>query len=225
MVSHFEVPSEQGAPPEATTPGDATARNVNDWADVDKRLRTWLDLLVTWNAKLDLTAARSEGELLDLMLADAFALSRHCPHGASVVDVGSGAGAPGLPLALIRPDLAVTLVEPLAKRVSFLRTVVGAVGRLDLRVHRGKASDLVEAPTRWDIALSRATFSPAEWLLTARALVRPPAESGLGGGSIWVLLAREEAPTCDGVELVDTVAYEWPNQGRARRAARYVPVR
>jgi len=181
--------------------------------EVDIRLRTWLDLLVTWNAKHDLTAARSEGELLDLMLADALALCVRVPKGAAVVDVGSGAGAPGLPLALMRPDLSMTLVEPLAKRVSFLRTAVGATGRVDVRIHRGKAHEL--APSEpWNVALSRATFAPAEWLETGRTLVEP-------AGSIWVLLAREEPPAAPGLELVESVAYTWPNQDRARRAVRY----
>ncbi len=181
--------------------------------DVVMRLRTWLDLLVTWNARHDLTAARSEGELLDLMLADALALCPRLPPAARVVDVGSGAGAPGLPLALLRPDLAVTLVEPLAKRVSFLRTVIGATSRLDVKIHHGKAADLGEKT--WDVAISRATFAPPEWLEAGRALVDP-------GGSVWVLLAREEPPEAQDMELAESFTYSWPNQGRPRRAVRYV---
>ncbi|WP_394833935.1 class I SAM-dependent methyltransferase [Pendulispora rubella] len=191
----------------------ATAADTTKGSSVDKGLRTWLDLLVTWNAKHDLTAARSEGELLDLMLADAFALSEHLPQRARLVDIGSGAGAPGLALALIRPDLAVTLVEPLAKRISFLRTVIGAIGRLDVKLHHGKAGEL--AGTTWDVALSRATFAPPEWLAVGRTLIEP-------GGSVWVLLAREEAPALEGMTLAEDFAYEWPNQQRARRAVRYV---
>src|SRR5258706_6321931 len=89
------------------------------------RIVTWLDLVATWNAKVDLTAARSPEELVDLMLADALVLARHKPPGRNVVDVGSGAGGPGLALHFARPDLSLTLVEPLQKRVSFLRTGSG----------------------------------------------------------------------------------------------------
>src|SRR4051812_30661419 len=78
----------------------------------------WLDLVATWNAKVDLTAARTTEELVDLMLADGLVLARHEKAGKNVVDVGSGAGGPGLALYLARPDLALTLVEPLQKRVS-----------------------------------------------------------------------------------------------------------
>src|SRR5262245_57629553 len=64
------------------------------------RIASWLDLVATWNAKVDLTAARSPEELVDLMLADALVLARHEPSGRNVVDVGSGAGGPGLALHL-----------------------------------------------------------------------------------------------------------------------------
>ena len=80
-------------------------------------VQKWLDLLAEWNARMDLTAARTEDERIDLMLADALALAPRIAEGARVVDVGTGAGAPGLALALLRPDLETTLVEPLTKRV------------------------------------------------------------------------------------------------------------
>jgi 16S rRNA (guanine527-N7)-methyltransferase len=92
-----------------------------------ERLETWLERLKEWNARIDLTAARSDDELVDLMVADALVLAPHIPADARLIDVGSGAGAPGLALALLRPDLGVTLVEPVGKRSAFLRTVVGEV--------------------------------------------------------------------------------------------------
>ncbi len=75
----------------------------------------WLERLEEWNARIDLTAARSREELVDLMVADALVLAPRMPTGARVVDVGTGAGAPGLALALLRADLRVTLVEPLGE--------------------------------------------------------------------------------------------------------------
>jgi 16S rRNA (guanine527-N7)-methyltransferase len=191
----------------------ASRFGVNVSNEIDMRVYTWLDLLVTWNAKMDLTAARSEAELCDLMLADAFALSSRVAPDARVVDIGSGAGAPGLPLALLRPDLKVTLVEPLSKRVSFLRTVIGSVGRVDIDVRRARVEEIAPGDV-WDVAISRATLAPEAWLSAGRGLVG-------AGGTIWVLLAREEAPSAEGTELLETIEYEWPNQNQIRRAARY----
>ena len=184
-------------------------------AAIERQLTAWLELMVEWNRSLDLTAARSGDELADLMLADAFALAPRLPPGARVVDVGSGAGAPGLPIALLRPDLHVTLVEPLSKRVSFLRTVLASVSRLDVTVTRARVEALPSGD-RWDVALSRATLAPAAWLEAGRALVTE-------GGSVWVLLAKDEPPggAIEGVRLSERVEYTWPRQGHTRHAARY----
>ncbi len=174
----------------------------------------WLALLQNWNARIDLTAARSDEELVDLMLADALVLGGKIPEGARVVDVGTGAGAPGLALALMRPDLRVTLVEPNGKRASFLRTVIGSVGRADVAILRTRAQTLGGQPA-WDVALSRATLPPAEWLELATKLAVP-------GGSAWLLLAKEAAPDAEGARLAETIPYQWPLTGADRVAARYL---
>jgi 16S rRNA (guanine527-N7)-methyltransferase len=62
------------------------------------------------------------------------------PAGSDVVDAGSGAGLPGIPLALARPDLRITLLEPMARRVTWLTEVVDELG-IAMRVHRGRAED------------------------------------------------------------------------------------
>lgn len=174
--------------------------------------KQWLDLLREWNARMDLTAARGDDELFDLMLADALMLSAHVPRGARVVDVGCGAGAPGLALALVRPDLAMTLVEPLAKRVAFLRTVLGTVGRTDVVLVREKGeATAARSPDGWDVAISRATLAPAAWIPLALRLA-PTA---------WALLAREEAPEIEGAVRSEEIAYEWPLTKAARRAVCY----
>ncbi len=79
------------------------------------------------------------------------------PDGARVVDVGSGAGLPGIPLALVRPDLEIVLVEPLARRVEWLQEVVDDLG-LTLEIERGRAEDPV-VRRRWegaDVVTARA---------------------------------------------------------------------
>jgi 16S rRNA (guanine527-N7)-methyltransferase len=176
-------------------------------------IETWLDRLQEWNARIDLTAARTPEELVDLMLADALVLAKHLAQGARLVDVGTGAGAPGLALAILRPDLKVTLVEPLAKRTSFLRTVLGALGRADVGVERARA-DALAGRRAWDVAVSRATLAPPAWLEAGTTLAAQ-------GGEVWVLLAREEPPGRAGAVLEAEHAYTWPLTGAARRAVSY----
>jgi 16S rRNA (guanine527-N7)-methyltransferase len=183
-----------------------------------RRIGAWIDLVAAWNRRIDLTAARSEDELCDLMLADALVLAPRLPQGGRVVDVGSGAGAPGLPVAILRPDLRVSLVEPLQKRVAFLRTAIGSVLPAGPRpeVVRARGEDVAaRGRERFAVAVSRATMAPSSWLSLGAELA--PA------GEVWVLLAREAPPSLDGWAAADDVRYAWPLTGAERRAVRYVP--
>jgi len=179
---------------------------------VERALETWLDALAEWNEKIDLTAAKDARGLVWLMLADAMMLARATPTGSSVVDVGTGAGAPGLALAILRPDLRVTLCEPLGKRAAFLRTCIGLLGAsVTLEAKRHDAL----AARSFDVAVSRATFPPEEWLAVGASLVKP-------GGSVWVLLAQGDAPSLDGWAVAETLAYEDASTGAKKRLVRYV---
>ncbi len=131
------------------------------------------------------------------------------------IDVGTGAGAPGLALAVLRPDLDVTLVEPLVKRGAFLRTVLGTLDlpRVSLETRRGEeVASLYGAA--WDVALARATLAPGAWLELARRLLKQ-------GGVAWVFLAREANPVNEALSRTDEVPYAWPLTAVARRLVRY----
>src|SRR4051794_17985598 len=160
-------------------------------------LGKWLTLLADWNKRIDLTAARTDAELGDLMLADAALLAKHIGPGVRVVDIGAGAGAPGLALALMRPDLEVTLVEPIAKRTSFLRTVVGTVKRIDVTILRERGEAVANRMAGgFDVAISRATLAPTEWIPLGLQLA-PVA---------WALLARDEPPAIFGARIDADIA-------------------
>ncbi|MBW2524751.1 MAG: class I SAM-dependent methyltransferase [Deltaproteobacteria bacterium] len=179
-------------------------------------IASWLAQLDGWRHKVDLTAARSAEELVDLMLADAMLLARHVPQASRVVDVGSGAGAPGLPLGLLRSDLAVTLVEPKLKRAALLRAAVGQLAtrsgwEAKIAVEQVRLEQLGDR--RYDAAVSRATLSPPDWLASGARLA--PA------GEVWVLLARQPAPTLDGWAVARDLHYRWPFTWVERRAVCY----
>ncbi len=182
-----------------------------------KAIALWLDTLASWNARMDLTAARSSSELCDLMLGDALAISPHVAPGARLIDVGTGSGAPGLALALLRPDLEVTLVEPLTKRAAFLRTVLGMLERRDIELLRERGEDVAKraregARARWDVATSRATLPPGVWIPLGLRLAP----------SAWAFFARETPPAVGAASVDLDVEYTWPRAGAARRAVRYV---
>jgi len=167
-----------------------------------------LDLVLLWNQRVDLTAARSAEELVDLYLTDALVIAA-CARpaaNASWIDVGSGAGAPGLVLQLLRPELQLTLVEPRSKRVAFLRTAIGQL-RLGSKVVGGRSDGIGGGAC--DLAVSRATFPPEEWLAEGARLARR---------GVWVLLARGPAPSLAGWQPAIEVDYEWPLTQAPRRA-------
>ena len=177
------------------------------WSETAAR---YLDEVVEWNRRTDLTAARSPEELVDLTIGDAAVIAAASPAESSWVDVGSGAGAPGLVLAMMLPGVRITLVEPRDRRVAFLRSAIGKFGLSNTIVERGR-SDRLPART-WDTAVSRATLPPAEWL---REGVR------LAKCAVWVLLAREEAPISEGAQVDADLRYDLVLTQVPHRAVRY----
>jgi 16S rRNA (guanine527-N7)-methyltransferase len=174
------------------------------------QLVTWLDLVVAWSERVDLTAARDADTLVDLLLADAALLASTQPTG-SIVDVGSGVGAPAIPLAILRPSLTLTLVEPRERRAAFLRTSCGTLARPDIRLLRTRSME-VESEVA-ELALSRATLPPPLWLREGARLARR---------GVWVLLGQDEPPTLPAWHSDLDLSYDWPLTGGRRRAVRYV---
>lgn len=195
--TRFEVLRESSA---STT--SVTAPPLDEATTLE--LSAYLSELSKWNERVNLTAARSPEELVDLTLADASMLAQ-CGAPGAWVDVGTGAGAPGLILAILRADRTLTLVEPRSKRVAFLRTVVGR-SRASAQVIRARSEAL--AAGSFDFAVSRATLSPDAWLREGARLARR---------GTWVLLAQAGAPALPGQRIVMSVDYKWPLTGVSRR--------
>ena len=131
----------------------------------------YIDLLLEANQRMNLTriAGRAEAELLHV--ADALTLLPHLPGEAhALADVGSGGGVPGIPLAIARPDVRVTLIESTKKKAAFLEQTAGALGLSNLTVDARRAEDAGQSPARetFDVAVARAVATLdwlAEWCL------------------------------------------------------------
>jgi len=177
------------------------------------QLVTWLDLVAVWSDRVDLTAARDADTLVDLLLADAAVLASTQPAG-SAIDVGSGVGAPAIPLAILQPTLTLTLVEPRERRAAFLRTSCGTLSRPDIQLLRKRSME-VEAEVA-ELALSRATLPPPLWLREGARLAQR---------AVWVLLGQDEPPVLSSWQADLDLSYAWPLTGGRRRAARYVKAR
>jgi 16S rRNA (guanine527-N7)-methyltransferase len=117
-------------------------------------------LLMDWNTRMDLTAVLEEAEMIDRHYIDSAAplTGDWIKQGAQVIDVGTGAGFPGIPLAILRPDITVTLLDSLGKRCTFLKAAVQALG-LSARVVNARAEDAGQDSALrecFDVVLSRA---------------------------------------------------------------------
>ena len=114
-----------------------------------ERAVAYAQLLATDGTVRGLIGPREVPRLWDRHLLNSAVVAELVPHAARVVDIGSGAGLPGIPLALARSDLAVTLVEPLARRHAFLTDCVSRLGLSTVAVVRGRAE---EGPVRRQLA-------------------------------------------------------------------------
>lgn len=119
-------------------------------------------LLLEWNEKMNLTAITAHDEILNKHFTDSFSFHSIIPHGAHLVDVGTGAGFPGLPLKIVRPDLTVTLMDALQKRLTFLDTVTDALSLTNVETLHMRAEDAGHSPLcreQYDVACARAVAS------------------------------------------------------------------
>ena len=127
--------------------------------------RSYVDALATDGVLRGLIGPREPSRLWTRHVLNSAVIAELIAADASVVDIGSGAGLPGIPLAIARPDVRVTLVEPLERRTKFLLEIVHALGLGNCRVVRGRAEDVVVQCGNADVVTSRAV-APLHRLVT-----------------------------------------------------------
>ena len=129
----------------------------------EEKFILYYELLVQWNEVMNLTAITEFNEVLKKHFIDSLSLIRAVPEleekKLSLIDVGTGAGFPGIPLKIAYPGLKVTLLDSLNKRIKFLNEVIDALGLTEIYTVHGRAEDLARMPEyreQFDLCVSRA---------------------------------------------------------------------
>lgn len=200
-----DEPASAGVPDDLE-PEPAAAEQV--FGDGLQQARRYVQALATDGVVRGLIGPREAARLWTRHVLNSAAVAGLIAPDARVVDIGSGAGLPGIPLAIARPDLGMTLVEPLERRVQFLQEMVDSLGLSGCRVLRGRAEAVVSVCGGADVVVSRAV-APLHRLVGWSA---PLARHGgvvlaLKGASAHEELARDRAAVL-AAGLTDAVVLE-----------------
>jgi 16S rRNA (guanine527-N7)-methyltransferase len=142
-------------------------------ASTRDQLIAYVTLLAKWNRSYNLTAVRDPLAMVSQHLLDSLAVLPHLPpQTARIADVGSGAGLPGIPLALARPQWHVAMIESNQKKAAFLRQAAIELGMGNVEVHEGRAEDW-QPQERFGLVTSRAFAELAAFVAACRHLLSP----------------------------------------------------
>jgi len=203
------------------------ALNLRVGFDERERLLAYLDLLQRWNRVYNLTAIRDPSDMLAQHLLDSLAVlrpleeaagreaTRRVAPGPCLLDVGSGAGLPGMALALAWPALEADLVEPVGKKAAFLRQSVAELGLARrVRVHEGRIQE-ARLPRAPDLAICRAFASLNEFAGLIEPFLTPETVVFAMKGQRQEIEA-EAAALAPGWRVADVTALVVPGLGAAR---------
>nr|WP_244221978.1 16S rRNA (guanine(527)-N(7))-methyltransferase RsmG [Corallococcus exercitus] len=189
--------------------------------DVGPQLQRLMAELLKWNAKVNLTAITAPEEVLEKHFLDSLAVLPEVTGATSLLDLGAGAGFPGLPLRLALPGLGVTLVDTVGKKIAFIKAAAASLGLTGVRgLHaRAEGKPETEGIPRAQVLIARAFMDLPDWLNLAPAYVEE-------GGRVVAMLGKAQtdaelqARAAErNLRVVSARAYRLPFSGAERQVA------
>jgi 16S rRNA (guanine527-N7)-methyltransferase len=166
---------------------------------IDKIIAFVSELLV-WNEKINLTAITDAEEVAEKHIIDSLIPSKFIPANASVIDLGTGGGFPGIPLKIYMPSLAVMLVDSSRKKINFLKYVIRILNFQNISAHQFRVEELSDHPDfagQFDVVISRAFTSLKKFLELSIPLMKPE-------GCIIAMKGKEVQKEIDEIKAAET---------------------
>ncbi|RKH62237.1 16S rRNA (guanine(527)-N(7))-methyltransferase RsmG [Corallococcus llansteffanensis] len=198
-----------------------SALGVTVGEDVGPRLQRLMAELLKWNAKVNLTAITAPEEVLEKHFLDSLAVLPEVTGATTLLDLGAGAGFPGLPLKLVLPTLGVTLVDAVGKKVAFIKAAAASLALTGVRgLHaRAEGKPETEGIPRAQVLIARAFMDLPDWLALAPAYVEE-------GGRVVAMLGKAQtdaelqARAAErNLRVVSARSYRLPFSGAERQVA------
>lgn len=133
--------------------------DINLDNEICNKLYNYMNLLLEWNEKINLTAITDEKEIILKHFIDSFTINKFINSGDIMLDIGTGAGFPGLPIKIIRPEVDVFLMDSLNKRINFLNEVIESLQLKNIEAFHSRAEEMAKNNKfreKFDVVTSRA---------------------------------------------------------------------
>lgn len=133
--------------------------DINLDNEICNKLYNYMNLLLEWNEKINLTAITDEKEIILKHFIDSFTINKFINSGDKILDIGTGAGFPGLPIKIIRPEVDVFLMDSLNKRINFLNEVIESLQLKNIEAFHSRAEEMAKNNKfreKFDVVTSRA---------------------------------------------------------------------
>lgn len=138
-------------------------KDLQEYADLNdkqiEKFKTYFDLLIEWNNKINLTSIVEENEVITKHFADSLSILKYIKNNSKIIDVGTGAGFPGIPLNISNNTLEITLLDSLNKRINFLNLIIEKLNLENIETIHGRAEDFghdIQHREKYDYAVCRA---------------------------------------------------------------------
>ena len=133
--------------------------NINISEDEIENFKIYMELLLEWNEKINLTAITDENDIVLKHFIDSLTIKKYISENEKIIDIGTGAGFPGIPLAIMNKYNEITLMDSLNKRIVFLNDVIDKLKLTNVKAIHSRAEELARNKTyreKYDVAVSRA---------------------------------------------------------------------